>query len=137
MTTTSITINEVLNFITIATPSELARINEELAAHLLVSAEERSKNRHPSRQRPVGVPYVPAELPKSTVPGGVVESFPILSVGDRVRIRGNIRPKYMVGIVGTVVKVNQTRVLVEFGPEAGRFANDKATVPMTNCERLP
>lgn len=134
MNTTSITINEVLNFISIATPSELARIKLEVAAHEM-AAEQTSRERHPSN-RPVGVPYVPASVPKSTVPGATVEIVPLLSVGDTVQVTGDVNPQYMVGKVGVIAKVNRTRVKVQFGPDAGRFANTIVNVPMTAVTRV-
>jgi hypothetical protein len=134
MNTTSITINEVLNFISIATPSELARIKLEVAAHEM-AAEQTSRERHPSN-RTVGVPYVPASVPKSTVPGATVEIVPLLSVGDTVQVTGDISPRYMMGQVGVIEKVNQTRVKVKFGENAGRFSNKVVHVPMGVLTRV-
>lgn len=134
MNTTSITINEVLNFISIATPAELARIKIDVAAHEM-AAEQTSRERHPSN-RPVGVPYEPAQVPKSTVPGAQVKVLPLLSEGDTVEVTGDVNPQYMVGCRGIIVKVNRTRVKVQFGSDAGRFANTVVNVPMAVLTRV-
>lgn len=58
----------------------------------------------------------------------------VLNVGDRVRVVGNLRPKYIVGCEGEVVKTNTTTVTVRFGANAGRFSHREVRVP-ANCLR--
>lgn len=61
----------------------------------------------------------------------------MIAKGDTVRIVGNIRPKYMVGLTATVVDTNRTRVVVNFPDTAaaGRFRNaTRVTVPATCVE---
>lgn len=132
MNTTSITINEVLNFISIATPAELTRIKIDIAAHEMAADE----NDRAAGKRVVGVPYVPAQVPKSTIPGAVVTAVPLLCEGDTVQVTGDITPRYMVGQVGVITKVNHTRVKVKFGENAGRFSNTVVNVPMTAVTRV-
>lgn len=44
-----------------------------------------------------------------------------LSKGDRVRIRDNARPKYIIGMTGVVTGHEGSRVLVKFDRPVGRF----------------
>ena len=59
-------------------------------------------------------------------------------VGDHVRITGTARPAYLVGLTATVVKINKTRVKVEFhsGQNAGRFAGKVTNCPISILEIL-
>ena len=46
-----------------------------------------------------------------------------LRVGDHVRITDSVRPQYLAGLTATIIKINRTRVHLEFhsGQELGRF----------------
>lgn len=59
-----------------------------------------------------------------------------LKPGDKVRIVGNISPKYLLGLVGEVSGPAQgERVPVQLGPEAGRYAGIAKT-PASCLEKL-
>jgi hypothetical protein len=48
----------------------------------------------------------------------------VMSTGDKVRIVGSIRPKYLIGVIGTVSGKPATRrgdIMVEFPYRVGRF----------------
>jgi hypothetical protein len=44
-----------------------------------------------------------------------------LKPGDRVRVSGGIRPKYMIGAVGTVIRIGSARIDVQLDEDIGRF----------------
>lgn len=54
-------------------------------------------------------------------------AFQNLAVGDKVKIT-NIKPKYLIGHVGTVVKFNQSRIVVDLGQTGTKF-NGEVTIP--------
>lgn len=51
-------------------------------------------------------------------------------VGDTVRFNATARPRYLVGVTGTVTKVNASSVVVAIGPDGGRFANSSPRCPI-------
>lgn len=59
-----------------------------------------------------------------------------LNIGDAVEIIGQIRPKYMVGKVGVLERINRTTATVRFGNDVGRFANQEVRVPVSCLKRI-
>jgi hypothetical protein len=57
-----------------------------------------------------------------------------LNGGDRVEIT-TIRPRYMIGEKGTIVKVNQTRAEVRMDNQCGRFGTS-LTIPLTCLRKI-
>lgn len=62
-----------------------------------------------------------------------------LSPGTKVKLNHTVRPKYLVGATATIVRVNKTRVVVNFdtnGQYLGRYANAPVgvTVPFDLLE---
>ena len=58
-----------------------------------------------------------------------------IEVGDSVRLLA-IRPKYMVGKIGKVAGKTNSKFIVEFPGELGRFGHGKVTVPASCVERI-
>ena len=57
--------------------------------------------------------------------------------GDTVRVVGHIRPKYLIGMEGTVTEVVGGRVGVRMNEERGRVrAGSEATVPAVCVQRV-
>jgi len=55
-------------------------------------------------------------------------------VGDRVKFV-NVRPKYLNGAVGTIKKINRTKVVVDLDERRDRFYNN-ITTPLSMIERI-
>jgi transglutaminase/protease-like cytokinesis protein 3 len=49
-------------------------------------------------------------------------------VGDRVRLV-NANPKYLIGALATVRKVNRTKIVIDLDRTYGRFSNNISTPP--------
>ena len=45
----------------------------------------------------------------------------VMFVGGRVKFAAHVRPKYLVGQLATITKINRTTVVVEFDQPNGRF----------------
>lgn len=58
-----------------------------------------------------------------------------LKVGDRVRFM-NGRPKYMVGVEGTVVGKKQSKLVVDLDESRGRFNGKGVVCPPSCLEKL-
>jgi hypothetical protein len=59
-----------------------------------------------------------------------------LRVGDKVRLGGNISPKYLIGLEGVVAgPPSGQRIAVTLGPEAGRYAGTART-PISCVEKI-
>jgi hypothetical protein len=56
-------------------------------------------------------------------------------VGDRVRFT-RVRPKYLIGAVGTISKVNSVKVVVDLDQQTGRFYRN-ITTPTSMIEKIP
>jgi ribosomal protein L21E len=61
--------------------------------------------------------------------------FRELRIGDRVQIEGNIKPRYMAGLVGTVVDKRQSKVELEFAEPVGRFGR-RVICPVTSITKI-
>jgi hypothetical protein len=57
-------------------------------------------------------------------------------VGMHVKVRDSVRPAYLAGLTGTIVKVNRTRVKLEFhsGQDTGRFDGKTTACPISLLE---
>lgn len=58
--------------------------------------------------------------------------------GDKIRLNDTVRPRYLIGASGTIVRVNQKRCVVNFdsGQDLGRFAPGYGiTVPFGMLEK--
>lgn len=57
-----------------------------------------------------------------------------LRPGSKIEIGGNISPKYMIGITGTVVRVAGKKAVITIAESQGRFtAGAEIKVPLTCC----
>lgn len=62
---------------------------------------------------------------------------PTFRVGDKVRFRATTRPKYMAGIQGTILKVNQKSVKLMINDvNAGRFQGTGTRAPFSLLEHV-
>jgi hypothetical protein len=59
-----------------------------------------------------------------------------MRVGDRVRFNGQTRPQYLIGVLGTVEKVNTTTVAVRPDQAVGKFRGGPIRVPMALIEAV-
>ena len=57
------------------------------------------------------------------------------SVGQRVKFSNTVRPKYLVGAMGTVSKVNRTKVIVDLDERHERFYRNIST-PLAMVEMV-
>lgn len=57
------------------------------------------------------------------------------SVGQRVKFSNTVRPKYLVGAMGTVSKVNRTKVVVDLDERHERFYRNIST-PLAMVEMV-
>lgn len=60
-----------------------------------------------------------------------------LEIGSRVKVKGNVKPKYMAGLTGTVEEFKNSRVLVKLdcGP-INKFRTGKVLMPLTTIEEI-
>ena len=67
-----------------------------------------------------------------------LESMKVLElrVGDKVRFNSGANPKYLVGIVGTIIKKNKTRVVVQLVDNAGKFSHDAPSCPISIIDKV-
>jgi len=71
------------------------------------------------------------ERRKATRSVRVAQAFSGLSVGDTVRFNDKTRPKYLVGVEGTITRKRQSKVEVTIGADAGKFrAGSPIVVPV-------
>jgi len=56
-------------------------------------------------------------------------------VGQRVKFSGTIRPKYLAGALGTVQKVNRTKIVVDLDERHERFYRNIST-PLSMVEMV-
>lgn len=59
-----------------------------------------------------------------------------LKAGDRVRFNNTVRPKYMAGVMATVVRVNKTRAVVKLDDPTGRFGTGNTTAPFSLIDKV-
>ena len=52
------------------------------------------------------------------------------NVGQRVKFSNTVRPKYLVGAMGTVQKINRTKVVVDLDERHERFYRNISTLSM-------
>lgn len=64
--------------------------------------------------------------PENGRPSPALDDF---VAGDRVRVRGNVRPKYLQGATATVTRVNRSRVVIDFDTPQGRFHRNVTCPP--------
>lgn len=55
--------------------------------------------------------------------------------GDKVRYNGQTNPKYLRGVVGTIRKVNRTKVVVDLDKPVGRFSRG-ITTPTSMIDKV-
>jgi hypothetical protein len=60
-----------------------------------------------------------------------------LCVGDVVRITEQVSPRYLVGLHGTVVGLDDGGATVRLEHPVGRFANGRVRCPPLTLEKLP
>lgn len=60
-----------------------------------------------------------------------------LAVGDRVRINGQARPRYLHGIEGTIVHLDEQAATVCVHRPVGRFTSGEIRCPPLVLDRLP
>jgi hypothetical protein len=59
-----------------------------------------------------------------------------LKKNDKIRVCGNISPKYLIGLIGTIAgEIRGARIPVTLGPEAGRYAGT-ASMPIACIEPI-
>jgi hypothetical protein len=60
-----------------------------------------------------------------------------LNTGDRVRVVGALRPKYLIGLIGVVKRVNQTTITIDFEePEKARRYARGVRMPLEFVEKI-
>ena len=57
------------------------------------------------------------------------------SVGQRVKFSNTVRPKYLVGAMGTVQKINRTKIVVDLDERHERFYRNIST-PLAMVEMV-
>lgn len=58
-----------------------------------------------------------------------------LHQGDRVKVVGDLRPRYLIGLTGTIERVNQTTVTMKFDdPDAARRYSAGVRMPLEYVE---
>lgn len=57
------------------------------------------------------------------------------NVGQRVKFSNTVRPKYLVGAMGTVQKINRTKVVIDLDNRVNRFYTN-ITTPTSMIEKL-
>jgi hypothetical protein len=57
------------------------------------------------------------------------------NVGDRIRYNKNTKPAYLVGIEGTITKINRTKVVVKLDNPVQRFSGN-ITTPLALIEKV-
>ena len=58
-----------------------------------------------------------------------------LKVGDKVKFIDTVKPTYLRGMVSTVVKLNQKRIVIDLGQRTGRFSG-RITTPVSLIEKV-
>ena len=59
-----------------------------------------------------------------------------LCVGDRVRINGRVRPRYLAGLDGTVIDIDDHAATVRLDFPVGRFESGRVRFPPLALEKL-
>jgi hypothetical protein len=59
-----------------------------------------------------------------------------LCVGDRVRIRSHVSPRYLAGLLGTVVAIDHRAATVRLPAPIGRFDTGRVRCPALALEKL-
>jgi uncharacterized protein YkvS len=59
-----------------------------------------------------------------------------LKVGDTVRFNSHARPKYLHGLTGTVIKLNQASAVVRINGDAGRFTGVDPRCPIAIIDKV-
>jgi hypothetical protein len=59
-----------------------------------------------------------------------------LKIGDTVRFNSHARPKYIQGLTATVLKLNQSSVVVQMKGEAGRFTGSTPRCPIAIVDKV-
>lgn len=57
------------------------------------------------------------------------------NVGQRVKFSNTVRPKYLVGAMGTVQKINRTRIVIDLDERHERFYRNIST-PLSQLETV-
>lgn len=65
-----------------------------------------------------------------------VTALAMLEVGDRVRVNQHARPRYLHGIQGTVVELDERTATVDLDRPVGRFASGEIRCPPLALDRL-
>lgn len=60
-----------------------------------------------------------------------------LCVGDAVRITEQVRPRYLVGMHGSIVALDDQAATVRLAYPVGRFADGRVRCPPLTLEKLP
>lgn len=60
-----------------------------------------------------------------------------LRPGDRVRVVGDLRPRYLIGLIGVVKRINQTTISIDFEDpaSAGRYSAG-VRMPLEHVEKV-
>jgi hypothetical protein len=64
------------------------------------------------------------------------KALAMLNVGDRVRINRHVSPRYLQGIQGVVVEVDQHAAVVRMHRPVGRFKSGEIRCPPLALDRL-
>lgn len=110
------------------TPHEVSRLIKQIGEGRLDSDLAAIIHASTSRLARVASGNAPAGGTSKATEAPATESAPI-RVGSIVEFTGHIKPRYLVGVRGTITKINEKSCVVSIGADGGRFANTEPRCP--------